>query len=105
MRRDDDADPTAEERARAQSLARHLDAMLAGSPAPPALALQDLTALMQDDLRLRAKAVEELRLTLQQELFYFGRPLFQTLHHPRLRVTFSGETLHLALTQPAEIHG
>ena len=75
------------------------------SPAPPALALQDLTALMQDDLRLRAKAVEELRLSLPQELFYFGRPLFLTLHHPRLRVTFSGETLHLALTQPAEIHG
>jgi len=71
------------------------------APAPPAAALQDLTAIMRADLLLRAAMVEKLRLTLQQELFYFGRPLFQTLHHPRLRVTFSGETLHLALVPPA----
>lgn len=38
-----------------------------------------LTAMVQDDLYLRTKAVSEFNLTLATELFYFGRPLFQLL--------------------------
>jgi Fe-S-cluster containining protein len=71
------------------------------SPAPPQSALQELTAVMQEDLRLRGKAVETFSLSLAQELFYFGRPLFQTLQHPCLRVILSGQTLHLSLTPSA----
>ncbi|MEW6519324.1 MAG: YkgJ family cysteine cluster protein [Thermodesulfobacteriota bacterium] len=71
------------------------------SPRPAETTLADLTDLMQLDLLLRDQAVSALRLSLQQELFYFGRPLFQTLQHPRLRVAMSGASIRLELAHSA----
>ena len=41
--------------------------------------LAKLTALVQEDLAIRSKAVSEFGLSLAVELFYFGRPLFKIL--------------------------
>jgi Fe-S-cluster containining protein len=82
--------------AKALPLLEHLS-----SPAPGETSMEELTGLMQQDLLLRDQAVSAFRLSLQQELFYFGRPLFQSLQHPRLRVTMSGSSLQLEFVQPA----
>lgn len=71
------------------------------SPAPEETTMEELTGIMRQDLLLRDQAVSAFRLSLQQELFYFGRPLFQSLQHPRLRVTMSGSSLQLELVQSA----
>lgn len=71
------------------------------SPAPGETDMEQLTGLMQQDLLLRDLAVSAFGLSLQQELFYFGRPLFQSLQHPRLRVTMSGPSLRLELARSA----
>ncbi len=42
-------------------------------------ALNKLTGLVNTDLILRTKACKKLHLSLQLELFYFGRPLFKIL--------------------------
>ncbi len=70
-----------------------IDRMAAGSVSSGDL--EKLTKLMQDDLVLRDRAVSALSLSLAQELFYFGRPLFQTLQHPALRVTLDGGCIRL----------
>ncbi|MBI4688846.1 MAG: YkgJ family cysteine cluster protein [Nitrospirae bacterium] len=41
--------------------------------------LGKLTFLIQKDMELRGQAVSEFGLSLQTELFYFGRPLFKLL--------------------------
>jgi len=80
--------------ARALPLLDHLS-----NPAPDKKNMEALTALMQQDLSLRDQAVSACALSLQQELFYFGRPLFQTLQHPRLRVMMAGSSIRLELAQ------
>jgi len=71
------------------------------SAAPDEKSMKELTGLMQQDLLLREQVVSAFGLTLQQELFYFGRPLFQSLQHPRLRVKMSGIAIRLELAQSA----
>ena len=71
------------------------------SPAPDKASMEKLQGLMQHDLMLRDQAVSVFGLSLQQELFYFGRPLFQSLQHPRLRVNMSGPSLRLELVRSA----
>ena len=61
--------------------------------------IKKLTDIMQEDLIIRDKAVSQFRLTLQQELFYLGRPLFQALQYPGLKVSFEGNSLRLTATQ------
>ena len=39
----------------------------------------DIEKLVNDDLRFRTKVTGEYNLTLNDELFYFGRPIFQLL--------------------------
>ena len=41
--------------------------------------LAKLTALVHRDLAIRSKAVSEYGLSLEAELFFFGRPLFKIL--------------------------
>ncbi len=48
-----------------------------------------LEKILHTDLFLREQAITQLQLTLAQELFYFGRPMFQSLNHPGLQLTFA----------------
>ena len=57
-----------------------------------------LTRLVNLDLGVRAKAIGEFGLSVDQELLYFGRPLFQLLQAVGFRVTETGQGLQL---QPA----
>jgi len=45
----------------------------------PATLLRELEAAVNRDLAFRSRVADEFRLSLAQELFYFGRPLFQLL--------------------------
>ena len=40
---------------------------------------KELEKLVGDDLRFRTRVIRDLQLQLSEELFYFGRPLFQLL--------------------------
>lgn len=71
------------------------------SPSPDKASMEELQGLMRQDLALRDQAVSVFGLSLQQELFYFGRPLFQSLQHPRLRVTMTGASIRLELAATA----
>jgi Fe-S-cluster containining protein len=57
--------------------------------------LSSLTRLVNLDLAVRAKAAREFSLSLDLELFYFGRPLFQLLQPLGIRVTESMQGLVL----------
>jgi len=41
--------------------------------------LAKLTAMVHQDLAIRSRAVSEFGLSLEAELFLFGRPLFKVL--------------------------
>ncbi|MBI5557936.1 MAG: YkgJ family cysteine cluster protein [Deltaproteobacteria bacterium] len=71
------------------------------APLPNAQSLEGLTLIMRKDLEIRDKAISRFRLSLNLELFYFGRPLFKSLRHPCLRVNLSGPSIHLELIRPA----
>ncbi|MFH1216945.1 MAG: YkgJ family cysteine cluster protein [Pseudomonadota bacterium] len=60
-----------------------------------------LTGIMQKDLQIRSSAVARFHLSLEEELFYFGRPLFHALHHPRLHIDFKGGTIRLSILPDA----
>jgi Fe-S-cluster containining protein len=47
-------------------------------------ALSQLSVLVQNDLNLRGKVVKKFNLSLGQELFYFGRPIFQVIDYESL---------------------
>jgi len=51
---------------------------LAGGDRSDAI-LRELAGLVTVDLQVRSRAVQEFKLTVARELFYFGRPLFQIL--------------------------
>ncbi|MEE4242656.1 MAG: YkgJ family cysteine cluster protein [Desulfopila sp.] len=63
---------------------------------PPLEPLEELT---NEDIRLRRKAVQEIDITLAEELFYFGRPIFQLLQ--QLGVKVREENGMLKLRWPA----
>ena len=56
---------------------------LSSSPLPSSL-LDELTAVIREDLALRARAVIRFQLSLSLELFYFGRPVFQVIRREGL---------------------
>lgn len=56
-------------------------------------ALDTLTSIVQDDLLIRSKATALFQLSLQKELFCFGRPLFQSLQYPGLLIRLEGSTV------------
>ncbi len=61
---------------------------LLAKPAPHSL--QDAEKILRADLFLRQQAIERLQLSLAQELFYFGRPMFQAFSHPNVQLSFEG---------------
>ena len=48
--------------------------------------LDGVSRLINQDISLRQKAVNQLNLSLREELFYFGRPMFQTLEFYKMTV-------------------
>lgn len=44
--------------------------------------IKEAEKILCTDLIIREQAVTQLQLTLAQELFYFGRPMFQSWNHP-----------------------
>ncbi len=50
---------------------------------PPVTPLEEL---INEDIRLRREAVQNLKITLVEELFYFGRPIFQLLQQLGIKV-------------------
>lgn len=58
--------------------------------------LSTLTDLVVEDLDLRALAARRHNLSVQLELFYFGRPLFQLLRPVGITVTETVQGLHLS---------
>ncbi len=57
--------------------------------------IKTLTSLIQTDLLVRSKATALFQLSLQKELFLFGRPLFQAVHYPGLLIRLEGSTVVL----------
>ncbi len=56
---------------------------------------KDLEQLVNLDLQIRSKSVKEFGLSLDQELFYFGRPLFQLLQQLGITAVEKGDRLEL----------
>ena len=54
-----------------------ISALLEKNDDPESIA--KLTALVHRDLAIRSKAISEFGLSLEAELFLFGRPLFKVL--------------------------
>ena len=50
------------------------------------ISLAKLTALVQQDIAIRSKAISEFGLSVETELFYFGRPLFKILRSQGISV-------------------
>lgn len=65
-------------------------------------ALDRLSRLVQLDLGIRAKAGGDFGLSVEQELFYFGRPLFQLLQLVGFSVTETVQGLQLQYTPGRE---
>ncbi len=57
--------------------------------------ISELTRLVQLDLGIRDKASREFGLSVEQELFYFGRPLFQLLQLVGFSVTETMQGIEL----------
>jgi hypothetical protein len=68
---------------------------LSAGRSPDACLREKMTALVQKDLQFRQQVVARYRLQLQQELLYFGRPLFQILQQFGVTVQERGNTLRL----------
>jgi len=60
---------------------------------------QELEEMVNRELAYRTRMVGAQRLTLHQELFYFGRPLFQLLISVGGEVRQVGNTLHVGWPQ------
>jgi hypothetical protein len=57
--------------------------------------MEQLTRLVTLDLGVRAKAVSAFSLSVDRELFYFGRPVFQLLQPIGFTVTETVQGLDL----------
>ncbi|PLX50720.1 MAG: YkgJ family cysteine cluster protein [Desulfobulbaceae bacterium] len=53
-----------------------------------ATTLLEIEKIIRTDLFLREEAVHSLKLSLAQELFYFGRPMFQAFCHAGVELSF-----------------
>ena len=60
--------------------------------------LTALTWLVNHDLQIRSGAVRKFQLSLPDELFYFGRPIFQLLAPAEISVEESPQGLNLQFT-------
>ena len=59
------------------------------------LDLKYLEKLINDDIAIRTTTVQQMNISLAEELFYFGRPVFQLLQQIGLKVTESEGKLKL----------
>lgn len=59
--------------------------------------VEALEELVNEDIRLRSAAVQDLDISLAEELFYFGRPIFQQLQMIGVKVTEAEGMLRLRL--------
>ncbi len=50
--------------------------------------IKEAEKILRTDLILREQAIRELQLSLAQEFFYFGRPMFQSWNDPRVQLSF-----------------
>lgn len=55
----------------------------------------ELEKRVRSDLRFRTRVIDDFQLKLSEELFYFGRPLFQLLQQLGVRVSESPAGIHL----------
>jgi len=55
----------------------------------------ELEKRVRNDLRFRSRVIEDFQLKVSEELFYFGRPLFQLLHPLGVGVFESQDGVHL----------
>ena len=62
-----------------------------------ATGLEELEAIVNEDIRIRTAAVQKLKISLAEELFYFGRPVFQLLQQLGLKVVEKENRLVLRL--------
>lgn len=60
-------------------------------------AIADLTRLVHTDLAIRAQALAEFHLSLDLELFFFGRPLFKILHQFGIKMHEENDTCSLTI--------
>ena len=76
----------------------NLDALLASlhDDSSKKQALTTLTGMVKTDLTLRAQACEKLQLSLELELFFFGRPLFTILDQIGIRMLNIKGVYHLS---------
>lgn len=59
--------------------------------------LNKLDKLINDDIAIRTTAVQKMNISLAEELFYFGRPVFQLLQQIGLKVSEKEGKLKLRL--------
>lgn len=59
--------------------------------------IQEIEKILCADLLLRDQAITQLQITLAQEFFYFGRPMFQAWNHPALELTIESGMPRLRL--------
>jgi len=59
------------------------------------LDLENLEKLINDDITIRTATVQKMGISLAEELFYFGRPIFQLLQQIGLKVSESEGKLKL----------
>ncbi len=67
----------------------------AGHSGLTAIEKAEIEARVQRDLQFRGRIVKEKGLSLGQELFYFGRPLFQLLRSVGIGVSATGDRVIL----------
>ncbi len=60
---------------------------------------KDIEKRVRADLRFRARVISDFQLKVSEELFYFGRPLFQLLQQLGVRVSESQDGVHLEWPQ------
>jgi Fe-S-cluster containining protein len=58
-------------------------------------AIESFEDLVNRDIQIRTRAVQEHNITLADELFFFGRPIFQLLQQLGVKVSESGGKLQL----------
>lgn len=69
--------------------------LLATAPKIPAITKQALQKLVNEDLQFRMRVIKEFELKLSDELFYFGRPVFQLLQPLGVRLTENAAGIQL----------
>jgi hypothetical protein len=55
----------------------------------------ELEKRVRSDLRFRTRVIADFQLKVSEELFYFGRPLFQLLQQLGVRISESPTGIHL----------